>query len=32
MTDDDRPNHRGTLLLLAHVIALAAVIAYLANR
>lgn len=30
--DDEKPAHRGTLLLLAHVIAICALIAYVVNR
>lgn len=30
--DDDKPSSRGTILLVAHVIALTALLAYLINR
>jgi hypothetical protein len=32
LTDDEKPAHRGTLLLLAHIIAICALIAYVVNR
>lgn len=31
-TDDDKPRSRGTILLIAHVTALTALLAYLINR